>query len=306
MSENRKSIFLCHNNADKLFARRLAKDLNMTGAKVWLDIMEINVGDSLIGKIEAGLGDTDYLGAVLSPDSVKSNWVRTELRAVLTEEIADGQTRVLPILYRDCTIPLFLRDKLYADFLNQSYRQGLRQILLAMGVPYDQRWSIRDHDAFDPISEASDKILSIGDTQLQSTYVTALYVSMFMPFLLNERNVAIPFFIENRFDITLEQQFKNRITLTHADADRYVKGFGRKIKAFMRLGAGLRYKQVFKRDPATVWSGPDHYMFSYGELLEWFEIPHKLEFPHDLERLVNRDLLPRGSDLLPKPLMMTK
>jgi hypothetical protein len=35
---------------------------------------------------------------------------------------------VLPILYKDCQIPLFLRDKVYADF-QISYEHGLEAIL---------------------------------------------------------------------------------------------------------------------------------------------------------------------------------
>ena len=42
---------------------------------MWLDEAEMLPGDSLIGKIEAAVGRVDYLGVVLSRNSVVSPWV---------------------------------------------------------------------------------------------------------------------------------------------------------------------------------------------------------------------------------------
>jgi hypothetical protein len=41
------SIFLSHNNKDKIFTRKLARDLKYAGIKVWLDEAELKIGDSL-------------------------------------------------------------------------------------------------------------------------------------------------------------------------------------------------------------------------------------------------------------------
>ena len=46
---------MCHTSDDKPFVRRLRKDLLAHGIpKVWVDEAEIDVGDSLIAKIERG------------------------------------------------------------------------------------------------------------------------------------------------------------------------------------------------------------------------------------------------------------
>jgi hypothetical protein len=68
------------------------------------------------------------LAVVLSPRSIQSMWVRRELNAALAEELQKRGVFVLPILLEDCEIPLFLRDKLYADFRYQ-YSDGLDAIL---------------------------------------------------------------------------------------------------------------------------------------------------------------------------------
>jgi TIR domain len=53
---------------------------------------------------------------ILSKHSVESEWCKRELSAGLIRELEEKQTLVMPCVIDDCTIPLFLRDKLYADF----------------------------------------------------------------------------------------------------------------------------------------------------------------------------------------------
>jgi hypothetical protein len=289
---HKPSIFLSHNAADKPFVRRLAGHLTPAGAAVWIDDAEIKVGDSLIEKIETGLIKSDYLGVVLSPNSVASNWVRTELRAVLNQEIREASVRVLPILYQDCDIPFFLRDKLYADFRSGSFRKALAQLLAAMGLKYHPVGRLPRESAFDPIREAEVRITSISDEVRRSQYATALYLSITTHTITGRPELPIPDLITAEYDISLEQQFRYRISLTRSDSYKYLRDMGRVLASFMESGLGRRYHQRFKRDPSTVWSGPDHYMFSYCELLEWFDIPEDVQFPSSLQDYVNYDRLP--------------
>jgi len=129
------SIFLSHNAKDKPFVRRIAEDLKQYGLRVWVDEAEINVGDSLIKKVSEGIDTTDYLGVVISRNSVKSNWVQKELSLAMSKEIASKKVVVLPLLLEHCELPEFLRDKLYADFTDESrYPYELARLLRTMGV----------------------------------------------------------------------------------------------------------------------------------------------------------------------------
>lgn len=121
---NRPRLFLSHSSADKAFVDRLATDLKADGTPVWYDKWELKVGDSLHEKIEEGISDSAWLAVVLSEHSVNSDWVQRELRAAQAKELRDKNVFVLPLLLDDCTIPLFLLDKLYADF-RTSYANGL-------------------------------------------------------------------------------------------------------------------------------------------------------------------------------------
>lgn len=129
------SIFLSHTHSDKPFVRRLASDLRRAGVRIWLDEAELKIGDSLIEKIREGIDEMEYVGAVLSPSSVKSAWVQRELDVAMNQEIQGKRVKVLPILLKDCDLPGFLVGKLYADFREPgSYESSLSLLLRKLGV----------------------------------------------------------------------------------------------------------------------------------------------------------------------------
>lgn len=129
------SIFLSHSSRDKFFVRELAARLKQAGVKVWLDEAEMNIGDSLTDKIGEAIERTDFVGAVLSHNSIASEWVQRELQVALQKEFSGRHVVVLPILLEAVTIPPFLKDKLYADFTSSdNAERGFNQILRALGL----------------------------------------------------------------------------------------------------------------------------------------------------------------------------
>lgn len=137
----RPSIFLSHTHTDKPFVRRLAADLEEAGARVWVDEAEILVGDSLIEKIEPAIGEMDYFAVVLTPRSVGSEWVRTELEIAVKEQMRRRGVTVLPLLLETCEIPETIKGTAEADFRGEaSYDASLAEILRRLDlVPDDTR-----------------------------------------------------------------------------------------------------------------------------------------------------------------------
>lgn len=132
---NRPGVFLSHSHEDKKFVKRLARDLSLYGARVWIDEAEISVGDSLIEKIRNGIDEMDYVAVILSPASVSSTWVTREVDVAMNQEIQGRTVKVLPIVYRRCELPGFLLGKLYADFTHEKhYKPSLNQLLLSIGL----------------------------------------------------------------------------------------------------------------------------------------------------------------------------
>lgn len=122
------TIFLCHSSVDKPFVEQLAFDLRNLGLGIWLDKWDIMAGDFIVDRIEKGIEENDYLGVVLSADSIESQWVRREWTAAYLREIEERKVIILPILYRPCEIPLILRGRHHADF-TASYEDGLNQLV---------------------------------------------------------------------------------------------------------------------------------------------------------------------------------
>jgi hypothetical protein len=110
------AIFISYSQKDRKFADNLAANLVRARHSVWMDRWELNVGDSLIEKIQSALTNSSGVLVLLSKNSVESSWCKKELNSTLIRELEERKTLLMPCIIDDCEVPLFLRDKLYADF----------------------------------------------------------------------------------------------------------------------------------------------------------------------------------------------
>ena len=117
----RKHLFICYSNKDRSFAIKLATDLTKKKITVWLDRWEMLPGDSLYDKIQTGIRDSCWFAIILSPDSAESKWCKKELHQAFEEEFQRKKVFVIPILYKDCNIPGFLKEKVYVNMSNNNY-----------------------------------------------------------------------------------------------------------------------------------------------------------------------------------------
>jgi hypothetical protein len=123
-----QSVFLSHTSIDKPFVEKLAKDLKRIGVNVFFDKWDISIGESITWKIEEGIRAHEYLGIVLSPEALQSEWVKSEISSAWVKQMKTKKISLLPILYRTCDIPLFLADRKYADFRN-NYNEGFETLV---------------------------------------------------------------------------------------------------------------------------------------------------------------------------------
>ncbi len=108
--------------------KRLARDIQAAGIDVWLDDLEIEVGESIPKKIQEGLAESDYLGIWITRNSKDSSWVEHEWLTKFYAEVEERKVVVLPLLADDVELPPFLHHKKSADF-SSSYDSGLAQLL---------------------------------------------------------------------------------------------------------------------------------------------------------------------------------
>jgi len=133
VTQDSKRVFLSYGHDDRPFVRFLANDIRATRVKLWMDELKILPGDSLLGKISAGLTASDYVVACLSQTSVESEWVRTELEIAATRAIREKRAVVVPLLVgsvKSEQVPAFLSHLLYVDFRQaRDYDHSLAELL---------------------------------------------------------------------------------------------------------------------------------------------------------------------------------
>ena len=125
------AIFISYSHADADFVARLGIGLVQNNVHVLVDKWELNVGDSILNWVQKSIQESGALLVVLSKTSVASAWCNKELNAGLMRELDEKRVLVLPILIEDCDIPLFLREKVYADF-RTDFDAGLKSLLEAL------------------------------------------------------------------------------------------------------------------------------------------------------------------------------
>jgi CHASE2 domain-containing sensor protein len=122
------AAFISYSRNDSEFALGLARDLKAAGARVWLDQLDIDAGHEWDDAIEAALIEAPQMLLILSPSSASSRNVRNEIALALDE----GKI-IIPILHRDCVVPLQLRRVQHVDF-RTDYAQGLKSLLKHMQI----------------------------------------------------------------------------------------------------------------------------------------------------------------------------
>jgi hypothetical protein len=100
-------VFISYNRWDSKFVDDLAKNLVIHRHNIWLDRWEMNIGDSLIEKIQGALTESSAISVILSKASVASEWCKKELNSGLVRELAEKKVLLLPCVIDDCEIPLF-------------------------------------------------------------------------------------------------------------------------------------------------------------------------------------------------------
>jgi hypothetical protein len=157
-------IFISYSHKDKEFVNKLAANLVKQKAHVWIDTWELNVGDSIIEKVQSAIQESSALIIVISKASMESEWCKKELSAGFLKELEEKRVVVLPLLLEDCEMPIFLRGKMYADF-RKDFDDGFRKTLEAIAkvtsdsqgrfeketnfhTDWSMDWGYTDHDLF--------------------------------------------------------------------------------------------------------------------------------------------------------------
>lgn len=128
---DKPAAFISHRGEDIALAERLAAQLTQAGYEVWLDKWIINVGDSIIEKINAGMENARYLILCYSEAGVSSPWMSREWMATLARQLEGYGVKILPIRLSGGKPPAIMSDIKYADLV-KDWDHGMVELLKAM------------------------------------------------------------------------------------------------------------------------------------------------------------------------------
>ena len=122
------NVFISHRrNADKE-AKHLAEDIASAGHQVWLDDWDLNLGDSIIERLNEGLEGAAYVVVCYSASGVMSPWMSREWMSALARQLEGNDVKILPVMLTGGQPPAILADVKYAD-LRKNWGQGVSELL---------------------------------------------------------------------------------------------------------------------------------------------------------------------------------
>lgn len=124
------TVFISYRGADAQPAEQLAQAIRDAGHGVFFAEWDIGLGDSIVGRIDAGLAGARALVLCLS-SSGTSDWVDREWMSALMRQLGDRSIKLLPVRLTGGSLPAILADVKFAD-LAADWAKGQSQVLKAL------------------------------------------------------------------------------------------------------------------------------------------------------------------------------
>jgi hypothetical protein len=133
------SAFVSYAHEDQELVLALVQHLQEQGLDIRYDGVALQIGDSLIRAIAQEIEDGDFLIAIVSPDSVESEWCQKELALATTQGINDQRVKVLPVRFRGAEMPPMLKDIFWGDADRDDVETLARRLAAAMRAHLEGR-----------------------------------------------------------------------------------------------------------------------------------------------------------------------
>jgi TIR domain len=122
--------FISYSRSDQAFALRFAQDLKTAGVDVWVDQLDIPIGQNWDRSVEAAVRDCEGFVIILSPRSAASEHVADEVACAL-----EDHKHIIPILIEKCTIPMRLARLQFIDAISDYDNALARFQLIIRAAP---------------------------------------------------------------------------------------------------------------------------------------------------------------------------
>lgn len=125
------NVFISHRRHDDKPAERLASELRDADHTVWLDVWNIDLGDSIIERINEGLTGATYVVVCYSSFGIESAWMSREWMSALARQLNGHHVRVLPVRLTGGEPPAIIADLKYVDLV-ADWSGGVAHLLTAI------------------------------------------------------------------------------------------------------------------------------------------------------------------------------
>ena len=116
--------FISYSHRDSKWVKGvLLSRLENAGLKVFIDFRDFKVGASSIKEMERGVTQSRKTLLVLTPEYLKSDWTKFEALMTQTISPANRDLRVVPILRKNCSLPVSIGYMNYVDFANSKNKE---------------------------------------------------------------------------------------------------------------------------------------------------------------------------------------
>lgn len=129
-------VFISHAHTDELLVKKVTAVLEQAGLEVWDDTREIMPGDNWADKVAQALQESEAMVVLLTPDALRSSWVRWEIEYALGEQ--GYRKRLIPVLVGDPEelpqedVPWILRHLQMITLAEHANEEGMQQIAKAL------------------------------------------------------------------------------------------------------------------------------------------------------------------------------
>ena len=120
-------VFISHSTIDREIALKIEQELLLCGIQVWTYEKQIQAGEGIASRVEAGLESADYVLVLLSKAALQSLWVKREIDTRLMDDLAAGRETIIPILLDNVPLPYLLKSVKWVDF-RSSFIEGIAQL----------------------------------------------------------------------------------------------------------------------------------------------------------------------------------
>jgi len=126
-------VFISYKSDNLEWVMTLRDNLEIHGLNTFLDVCSIQPGDLIATALEEGIKQSRCGIVVVTAEALTSSWVATEYEAMLSEQKARPEFRVIPLILGNSTALPFIKVLAAVDFRSHvPYVDAFRQLLGAI------------------------------------------------------------------------------------------------------------------------------------------------------------------------------